>query len=165
LRLHQNELIDSRSRKPDIYTKAMLELRKLQNKPICYRLAVQLLLNNCQGLEDIPEEASEWKKDQYSDHQIQSSALSLTMCDLEMGKFVIPNECSSFGSLSLYQVVGEGKGKLEVSTAQVEQCLEALAPDTSLWLTWLGSRDKTLMFCRAARFDIDKGPFECSLLG
>lgn len=157
LEFNPDELLGSRLRKPEIFTKAMLELKRLEEEPTCHRVAVKLLMNNCQGLENIGENDYENGNGQLQKHHVESFAATLAICDLERGRFIIPHACSPFMSSTLYRVAHEGKGKLQVSTEQVGECLEALGQDHSHWNTWLSYRDKALLFCRAARFDIDKG--------
>lgn len=157
LDFNPDELLTSRLRKPEIFNKAMLELKRLEEEPTCHRVAVKLLMNNCQGLEHIGEGEYESGNGHLQKHHVESFAASLAICDLERGRFIIPHACSAFMSSSLYRIARDGKGKLQVSPGQVGQCLEALGQDHSHWNTWLSYRDKALLFCRAARFDIDKG--------
>lgn len=152
-----DELLASRVRKPEIYTKAMLELKRLEEEPTCHRLAVKLLINNCKGLEQIGENEYDTSSSHLQKHHVESFAASLAICDLERGRFNIPHACSSFMSSTLYRIAHDGNSKLQVSPEQVGECLEALGQDHSHWNTWLSYRDKALLFCRAARFEIDKG--------
>jgi len=135
----------------------MLELKRLEEEPICHRVAVQLLMNNCQGLENISESEYQFESAHLQRHHVESFAAGLAICDLERGGFVIPPACTPFTSSALVQATHDKKGKLQVSTDQVGSCLGALGQDHSHWMTWLSYRDKALLFCRAARFDIDKG--------
>ncbi|TAQ89372.1 hypothetical protein B7494_g2329 [Chlorociboria aeruginascens] len=150
------ELLDSKSRKTEIYTKAMVELKRLEEEPLCHRVAAQLLMNNCQGLENISEQEYQLQSPRLQRHHVESFAASLAICDLERGRFVIPNACMPFSSSVLFRVSQDRKGNLQVSPDQVGECLEALGQDHSHWNTWLSYRDKALLFCRAARLDIDK---------
>jgi hypothetical protein len=150
-------LLASLSRKPEIFTKAMFELKRLEEEPTCHRVAVQLLMNNCQGLESMEDEDYQSDYGHLQKHHVESFSASLAICDLERGKFIIPQACDPFTSSTLYRIARDGKGKLQVSVEQVGACLEALGQNHSHWNTWLSYRDKALLFCRAARFDIDKG--------
>ncbi|KAL3422008.1 nuclear membrane fusion protein Kar5 [Phlyctema vagabunda] len=150
------ELLESRSRKPEIYTKAMMELKRLEEEPLCHRLAAQMLMNNCQGLENVDENDYQFNSVRFQRHHIESFAASLALCDLERGRFTIPGACTPFTSEALLKISHEGKENLDVSPEQVGKCLEALGQDHSHWNTWLSYRDKALLFCRAARIDIDK---------
>lgn len=164
LEFNPDELLNSRSRKPEIYTKAMLELKRLEEEPICHRVAVQLLMNNCQGLEDVGEDSYQWDNGHLQRHHVESFAASLAICDLERGRFIIPQSCTLFTSSALHRISRDGRGKLQVSPEQVGGCLEALGQDHSHWNTWLSYRDKALLFCRAARTDIDKGMLNYHIL-
>jgi hypothetical protein len=152
-----HELLDSRSRKSDIYNKAMLELKRLEEEPICHRVAVQLLMNNCQGLEESGDGDYQMEGAQLQRHHVESFAASLAICDLERGRFDIPQACTLFTSVALSRASRDIKGKLRISPDQVGECMEALGQHHSHWNTWLSYRDKTLLFCRASRLDIDKG--------
>ena len=165
LNFNAQELLDSRARKSGVYTKAMLELKRLEEEPVCHRVAVQLLMNNCQGLDNAGESEYQYESAHLQRHHVESFAASLAICDLERGGFVIPSACLSFTSLSLIRASHDQKGNLQVSSDQVGSCLEALGQDHSLWMTWLSYRDKALLFCRAARFDIDKGPLKSKFMG
>lgn len=151
------ELLDSRARKPEIYAKAMLELKRLEEEPLCHRVAAQLLMNNCQGLEDSTEPEYQLNSPQLQRHHVESFAASLAICDLERGRFIIPDACTLFTSSALIRAAGNMKGNLQVSAEQVGVCLEALGQDHSHWNTWLSYRDKAFLFCQASRIDIDKG--------
>ncbi len=141
----------------------MVELKRLEEQPICHRMAAQLLLNNCRGLENVDEETFQWDSVHLQRHHVESFSASLSMCDMEKGKFKIPEACVPLSSPALYRAVRQNQGKLEISPQQVGDCLEAMAQDHSQWNTWLSNRDKAFLFCRAARLDIDKGPgnFAC----
>jgi hypothetical protein len=156
-KFNPDELLDSWSRKPAIFTKAMLELKRLEEEPTCHRVAVQLLMNNCKGLDNIGDEEFQSGNGHLQKHHVESFAASLAICDLERGRFVIPYACNLFTSDNLYRTARDGKGKLQVSLQQVGGCLEALGQDHSHWNTWLSYRDKAILFCRAARYDIEKG--------
>jgi hypothetical protein len=145
------------SHKSEIYMKAMLELKRLEEEPICHRVAVQLLMNNCKGLEDIGESEYQLASAHIQRHHVESFAASLAICDLERGGFIISSACESFSSSRLLGASRDGKRLLQVSPDQVGSCLEALGQNHSHWVTWLSYRDKALLFCRAARLDIDKG--------
>lgn len=135
----------------------MLELKRLEEEPVCHRVAVQLLMNNCQGVEETGEGDYQLEGNQLQRHHIESFAASLAICDLERGRFVIPYACTPFSSSGLRRASRDVGSKLKVSPDQVGACLEALGQDHSHWNTWLSYRDKALLFCRASRLDIDKG--------
>lgn len=152
-----SELLDSRSRKPEIFNKAMVELKQLESEPICHRVAARLLVNNCRGLEELNEHSLQFNSNAAQRHHVDSFTISLTTCELERMALEVPIECAPFTSVSLFQHAREGREKLEVSAGQVNECLRAIAQDHSSLQTWISYRDKALIFCQAARLDLDKG--------
>jgi hypothetical protein len=114
-------------------------------------------MNNCQGLEESADGEYQLQGAHLQRHHVESFAVTLAICDLERGRFVIPQACIPFTSLALLRASRDVKGQLEVSPEQVGSCLEALGQNSSLWSTWLSYRDKALLFCRASRLDVDKG--------
>ncbi|RDW75056.1 hypothetical protein BP6252_06198 [Coleophoma cylindrospora] len=156
LKFDPSGLLDSTSRKPEIYTKALLELKRLEEEPLCHRIAAQLLMKNCQGLDTLSDDGYQFNSVQIQRHHVESFAASLAICDLERGRFKIPDACSLFTSSILLSTLQTGSSGLDVSPEQVGECLEALGQHHSHWSTWLSYRDKALLFCRAARIDIDK---------
>lgn len=152
-----HQLLNPRARDPDIYNKAILELKALEEKPVCHRVAVQLHMNNCQDLKESGDADYELGESQLQRHHIESFAASLAICDLESGSFDIPRACALFRSPALLRASRDMKGQLKVSPKQVGACMEALGQIDSMWNSWLSYRDKTLLLCRAYRLDIDKG--------
>lgn len=152
-----SELIDPKSRRPNIYTNAIIELKRLEEEPLCHRMAAQLLINNCRGLEDIDEHNYDAKKSHLQRSHVESFACSLAICDMERARSPIPEQCSPYASSSLLRAARDANSKLQVSPEQVGDCLNALTGNPNHWNTWLSYRDRALLFCRAARGDIDKG--------
>jgi hypothetical protein len=152
-----SELIDPKSRRPKIYSNAIIELKRLEEEPLCHRMAAQLLINNCRGLEDIDEHNYDALKSHLQRSHVESFACSLAICDMERARSPIPKQCSQYASSSLLRVVRAVNSKLKVSPEQVEDCLNALTDNPNHWNTWLSYRDKALLFCRAARIDIERG--------
>jgi hypothetical protein len=152
------ELLDSNIRKPELYTNALAELKRLEDHPLCHRLAAQLLMNSCRNIEQSDEPNLQWES-QLIQHHVWSFANGLTMCDMESTQLEIPNACASFTNSALHQVILNGKDKLAVSSEQVRECHVALGKDHSHLMIWLDNRNKALLFCRASRLDIDKGIF------
>jgi hypothetical protein len=120
-------------------------------------MAAQLLINNCRGLEDIDEHNYDAKNSLLQRSHVESFACSLAICDMERARSPIPEQCSQYASSSLLQAARSVNSKLEVSPVQVGDCLNALTDNPNHWNTWLSYRDRALLFCRAARVDIDKG--------
>lgn len=152
-----SELLEFKARKPEVYTSAMVELKRLEQEPICHRTAAQLLMDNCRGIEEMDASNAQWGNARIQRHHVESFANGLTMCDMERAKFVTPTACNSFGSSSLYRAARDKHSQLDISQEQVTDCLEALGRDHSHWNTWLSNRDKAVTICRAARLDIEKG--------
>ena len=150
------ELLESRKRTPEIYAKAMVELKRLEEEPLCHRTATQLLLNNCQGLQDISQADYQLHSSRMQRHHVESLAATLAICDMER-RFVIPDACTAFRMPALLEAAEAGKVTLNVSSAEVGGCLEALGRDHSHWNTWLSYRDTALLLCQASRLDIEKG--------
>lgn len=150
------ELLNGKMEKTEIFTKAITELKRFEHEPLCHRTATKVLLNNCQNLEEISEENYDLLSERLQRQHVESFALSLAMCDLERIKFAIPDSCRAFGSKALNLAFESGSAGLRVSSEQVGECLEALGRDHTYWITWTSYRDKALLFCRAARIDIDK---------
>lgn len=152
-----SELLDFKARKPEVYTSAMVELKRLEQEPICHRTAAQLLMDNCRAIEEMDASNAQWGNAHIQRHHVESFANGLTMCDMERAKFVTPKACSPFGSSALYRASRDKHSQLDISQDQVTDCLEALGRDHSHWGTWLSNRDKAVTICRAARLDIEKG--------
>jgi len=135
----------------------MIELKQLESEPICYRVAARLLVNNCRGLEQLNEHNYQFNSNEAQRHHVDSFTISLTTCELERMALMVPGECSPFTSAALFQYARDGREAIEVSPGQVNECLRALAQDQSSLQTWISYRDKALLFCQAARLDLDKG--------
>ncbi|TGO45787.1 hypothetical protein BCON_0365g00050 [Botryotinia convoluta] len=156
---HQNtksELVNARSRNNELYSSAMLELKRLEEEPICHRVAAQLLMSNCEGLEDINQKEYDLYSGRVQRHYVESLAASLAICDMERSSMVVPDACEPFRLPSLLRASQEAEGKLQVSQNEVGACLKALGKDPSHWLSWTSYRDNCLLICQAARSDIDK---------
>jgi hypothetical protein len=158
------ELIYPKSRRPKIYANAIIELKRLEEEPLCHRMAAQLLINNCRGLADIDEHNYDAKSTHLQRSNVESFACSLAICDMERARSPIPEQCSPYASASLFRAARDADSKLQVSPEQVGDCLNALTSDPNHWNTWLSYRDRALLFCRAARVDIDKGLVEAPFL-
>lgn len=152
-----NELSITHTKKPDFYNKAMLELKRLEDEPICHRLAAQLLMNTCNGLQTIDEQTLQSTKARMQRNHVESFAAALTLCDMEGVNWNIPETCMPLSSLAMHQAVREEKKTLVVPPENVQACLTTLSQDHTHWMTWLHRRDSALLFCRAASVDMDKG--------
>ncbi|KAB8293793.1 hypothetical protein EYC80_009277 [Monilinia laxa] len=150
------ELANARSRTNELYSSAMLELKRLEEEPICHRVAAQLLMSNCEGLEDISQKEYDLYSGRVQRHYVESLAASLAICDMERSSMVVPDACESFRLPALLHASQEAEGKLQVSQNEVGACLKGLGKDPSHWLSWTSYRDNCLLICQAARSDIDK---------
>ncbi|KAJ5051791.1 uncharacterized protein L3040_001562 [Drepanopeziza brunnea f. sp. 'multigermtubi'] len=159
-KFNPQELLDSR--KPEVYSEALVRLKRLEGEPICHRVAAQLLMNNCRGLEGINEQTYQLNSDHIQRHHVETFAASLTTCEIErLGdpearEDPVPQACSIFSSSVLFEHAREQKGKLNVSHEEVHSCIIALTKIENGYATWLSYRDTALMFCRAAGLDLEK---------
>lgn len=133
-----------------------MEIKRLEEKPICHRMAAQLLVKNCQGMKDLDVLEYQTTAERMQRHHVESFAASLAMCDMERARFEIPISCQAFRSNALEDAM-RGNGKLEVTQGDVSSCLHALGKDHSHWSTWLSYRDTSLLLCRGANVDTGKG--------
>ncbi|QSZ36144.1 hypothetical protein DSL72_007269 [Monilinia vaccinii-corymbosi] len=150
------ELANARSRTNELYSSAMLELKRLEEEPICHRVAAQLLMSNCEGLEDISQKEYDFYSGRVQRHYVESLAASLAICDMERSSMFVPDACESFRLPALLHASQEAEGKFQVSQNEVGACLKGLGKDPSHWLSWTSYRDNCLLICQAARSDIDK---------
>ncbi|CZR51965.1 uncharacterized protein PAC_01842 [Phialocephala subalpina] len=155
-KFNPSELLDFKAHKPEVYTKALMELKRLEQEPICHRTAAQLLMNNCRGIEENDASENQWGSSHLQRHHVESFANGLTMCDAERAKWAIPEACFPFESSALYRASRDKHSRLDVSHHQVGDCIEALGRESSHWTTWINAREKAVTICRAARLDIEK---------
>ncbi|KAM3079462.1 hypothetical protein ACMFMG_005893 [Clarireedia jacksonii] len=152
----QVDLKQSRNRANELYASAMLQLKRLEEEPICHRVAAQLLMSNCQGLENINQKEYDLYSGRIQRHYVESLAASLAICDMERSSMVVPDACESFRLPSLLRASQEGEGKLQITQDEVGVCLEGLGKNPSHWLSWTSYRDNCLLICQVARSDIEK---------
>ncbi|CAG8975672.1 hypothetical protein HYALB_00007875 [Hymenoscyphus albidus] len=151
-----NELLITNAKKPEFYNKAMLELKRLEDEPICHRLAAQLLINTCNGLQTIDESTLQSTKARLQRNHVESFAAALTLCDMEGVNWEIPEPCMPLSSAAMHQALRQEQRTLVVPPDDVQACLTTLSQDHTHWMTWLHRRDSALLFCRAASVDMDK---------
>lgn len=152
------ELLNSNTRKPNLYSKAVVELKQLEDKPLCHRMAAYLLMNTCRTLPD-NDQTSEFTMSQIQQNNIHSFALALAICDIEEVHSEVPKPCLALSSTAMQQVIDNGKDTLFVAPNQVQECLTSLSKNSIQWSTWLHRRNPALLLCRAASIDMDKGMF------
>jgi hypothetical protein len=151
------DLERSRDRANELYASAMLQLKRLEEEPVCHRVAAQLLMSNCQGLENINQKEYDLYSGRIQRHYVESLAASLAICDMERSSMIVPDACESFRLPSLLRASREGDGKLQITQDEVGGCLEGLGKNPSHWLSWTSYRDNCLLICQVARSDIEKG--------
>jgi hypothetical protein len=150
------DLTITNSRNPELYNKAILELKRLEEEPMCHRLAAHLLMNTCRGLQDINEQTLQSTKSKMQRNHVESFAAALTLCDMEGVNWEIPHSCSPLSSKAMHRTIQDKQNTLVVPQDQVQACLTTLSKDHRHWMTWLHRRDSALLFCRAASIDMDK---------
>ncbi|TVY48932.1 hypothetical protein LOCC1_G001386 [Lachnellula occidentalis] len=151
-----SESFNSLQSKPGFYNKFMLELKRLNDEPLCHRMAAQLLMNNCRGLQDVNEENLLPTKSRLQKNHVESFAAALTICDMEDVKMAVPQPCRAFSSAALLQAFHDNQVTLVVPADVVGACLTSLSEKDKPYMTWLSRRDTALLFCRAASIDMDK---------
>lgn len=156
LELNPSRLLEDTRQKPGFYAAAMLEIKRLEEKPVCHRMAAQLLVKNCQGLKDLGVHEYQVASERMQRHHVESFAASLAMCDMDRARFDIPDACRPFKSHALETAL-RTNGKLDVTADDVSYCLQGLGQDHSHWSTWLSYRDTSLLLCRGASVDVEKG--------
>lgn len=156
--------MDSRDRDSQFYIKAMMELKRLEEEPLCHRIAARMLMDNCQGLEDVNEKDYIFYSGRIQRHHVESFAASLAICDMERSGMTVPDTCFPFQLQSLLHTMDSGDARLDVSQDQVGACLTGLGRDHRHLSLWISYRDSALMICRASRMDIEKGKSRLNIL-
>lgn len=152
-----SEVLEPKSRLPDVYAVALNELKELEAQPLCHRVAARLLVNNCQLLDGKDEATILTDSGRQLRDFVDSYAASLAICDLERGSFNIPYQCDKFRESALSQLAVRNEAYMHVTSKEIDSCLSALGVSDSAWNTWVSYRHKALRFCEAARADNEKG--------
>jgi hypothetical protein len=155
------EMLEPKSRKPEIYELALTDLKKLGKQSTCHQVATKLYMSSCQLFQEIEVSGdgslSTRGRDRLQDY-IDSFAISRAICDLETAHAVIPNECSSFREPALLTVMNsKGVQDLYISHDQIGRCMKGLHSDQKSWTSYNSNKDSAALLCRASRLDIDKG--------
>lgn len=151
------EMLQSGSRPSSVYTVALHELQDLESEPLCHRIAARLLIGNCQLLDGKDEATILTDSGRQIRDFVDSYAASMAICDLERGRFDIPQSCDKFREPVLAQLPLVDAAQLHVTSREIDLCLSGLAGENSAWATWVSYRHKALRFCEAARVDQEKG--------
>jgi hypothetical protein len=139
------------------YAQIVEHLESLKTQPLCHRTAAELLINNCKTLENIDQQQSFPNIGNEQDRNVAAFAAALAMCDV--GKYFdnSPGKpCSTFSEKFLFEA-RQGLRKLQWSAEEAHQCVKSLSKDHSHWTTYMHHRGNALMYCRAARADIETG--------
>lgn len=154
-----SQLLQTASQAPSPYDLALQELKQLESGPLCHQTAAKLLVNNCQLLEGKDDATILTDSGRQIRDFVDAYAASLAICDLERGRFEIPNECAPFREPVLSHLTPQLKTQLHVSSQEIGNCLSALGASDSAWNTWISYRHKALRFCEAARVDNEKSMY------
>lgn len=151
------EMLQSGSRPSSVYAVALHELQDLESEPLCHRIAARLLIGNCQLLDGKDDATILTDSGRQIRDFVDSYAASMAICDLERGRFDIPQSCDKFREPVLAQLPLVDAAQLHVTSREIDLCLSGLAGENSAWATWVSYRHKALRFCEAARVDQEKG--------
>ncbi|KAL2069671.1 hypothetical protein VTL71DRAFT_14350 [Oculimacula yallundae] len=151
-RFNPKELLESR--KPEFYTEALIRLERLEDQPLCHRVAAQLLMKNCRGLDGIDKQTYQLNSDHIQKHHIEAFTASLTVCEMDEVSFSVPEACAPFSSASIFQHARE-VGHLNVSREQTVDCKTAIHQNPSNQHIWSNFVTSATVFCRAARSELE----------
>lgn len=156
LNLNTTDIWKSGYRLSEVYSVALKELQDLESEPLCHRVAARLLVGNCQLLDGKDEATILTDSGRKVRDFVDAYAASMAICDLERGRFVIPDQCDNFRENVLVQLPLRDDARLHVTSREIDGCLSGLASENSAWTTWISYRHKALRFCEAARADQEK---------
>ncbi|KAH9214186.1 hypothetical protein DL95DRAFT_155481 [Leptodontidium sp. 2 PMI_412] len=151
-KFNPKELLESR--KPEFYTEALVGLERLEDQPLCHRVAAQLLMKNCRGLDGVDKQTYQLNSDQTQKHHIEAFTASLTVCEMEEVSFLVPESCLPFSSSSIFHHARE-IGHLKVSREQIIDCKTAIHQNPSNQHIWSNFVTSATVFCRAARSELE----------
>ena len=160
IQISPSALLEQSRPQPHFYTAAMIEIKRLEEKPICQRMAAQLLMKNCQDMKDLDVHEYQIASDKMQRNHVETFAASLALCDMERAKFDVPSACAPFRRSAIEDAIRDS-GKLKAAEKDIERCLAGLGQDHSHWSTWLSYRDTSLLLCRGASIDSGKGRSSC----
>lgn len=146
-----------RPKSPRFYESALKELQELESKPFCNRIATKLLVDNCQLIDGKDEDSILQDSGRYIRDFVDAYGAALAICELERGTFTIPKQCAKLQEPALAKLALHQEPQLHMNTAEILDCLTALAMDHSTWNTWLHFRGQAVMYCHASRVDNEKG--------
>ena len=156
-----SEMLDPKSRKPELYELALTDLKKLGKESTCHQIATKLYMSSCQLFQEIllyDEGSLATRGGGRLQDYIDSFAISRAICDLETAHAVIPYACESFREPALLGVINsKGVQGMDISHEQIGQCMKGLHSDQKSWTSYNSNKDSAALLCRASRLDIDKG--------
>lgn len=155
------EMLEPKSRKPELYELALTDLKKLGKESTCHQIATKLYMSSCQLFQEL-EVHSDGSVANRNGGRIQdyidSFAISRAICDLETARAIIPRECELFRDTALLSVMNSKSVKsLDISHDRIGQCMKGLHSDQKSWTSYNSNKDSAALLCRASRLDIDKG--------
>ena len=153
-KFNPKELLESR--KPEFYTEALVRLERLEDQPLCHRVAAQLLMKNCRGLDGVDKHTYQLNSDYTQKHHIEVFTASLTVCEMEEVSFAVPESCLPFSSASILYHARE-IGHLKVSREQTIDCKTAIHQNPSNQHIWSNFVTSATVFCRAASSELENG--------
>jgi hypothetical protein len=155
------EMLDPKSRKPELYELALNDLKKLGKQSTCHQVATKLYMSSCQLFQELEvrgEGSLATKGVGRLQDYIDSFAISRAICDLETAHAIIPQVCEPFQELALRNIMNSKSIQAsEISHEEIGQCMEGLHSDQKSWTSYNSNRDSAALLCRASRLDIDKG--------
>ncbi|PVH84175.1 hypothetical protein DL98DRAFT_83898 [Cadophora sp. DSE1049] len=146
------ELLESR--KPEFYNEALVRLERLEDQPLCHRVAAQLLMKNCRGLDGVDKQTYQLNSDQTQKHHIEAFTASLTVCEMEEVSFLVPEACLPFSSAAIFNQARD-IGHLKVSREQTIECKTAIHQNPSNQHIWSNFVTSATVFCRAASSELE----------
>ncbi|KAH7397864.1 hypothetical protein BKA64DRAFT_51430 [Cadophora sp. MPI-SDFR-AT-0126] len=152
LNFNPKELLESR--KPEFYNEALVRLERLEDHPLCHRVAAQLLMKNCRGLDGVDKQIYQLNSDQTQKHHIEAFTASLTVCEMEEVSFEVPEACLPFSSASIFSQARD-VGHLMVSREQTVDCKTAIHQNPSNQHIWSNFVTSATVFCRAASSELE----------
>ena len=143
-------------RKPEFYNEALVRLARLEDQPLCHRVAAQLLMKNCRGLDGIDKQTYQLNSDQTQKHHIEAFTASLTVCEMEEVSFSVPEACLPFSSTAIFNQARD-IGHFKVSREQTIECKTAIHQNPSNQHIWSNFVTSATVFCRAASSELENG--------
>lgn len=133
----------------EVFSHALELLSSMQSAPSCNRVATATLLKECKSIQGSSSSVQPALEDIRSTYAAQ-----LAVCELRGAGSQIPPYCDNRpvpGARRPTPAVGRP------DTAQLRQCLKSLESRPQWWTSYSNSRQNAVVFCQAARVEIEKG--------